>query len=168
MNSGCLTLHRSYSNSFNTSNVGDFFQKLNSLGPRHSSEKERESRCLLFTSSVRREIRQFQVVVVQRRQGNVQKSVMQVQSCCFANLNLLLFCRFHCRVAVVVVQFRPPPPLCHARKGVKEGPSLYSSLPALRDVERRDGPGLPSSFLKLPICERDRGDELGTAENKSS
>ena len=35
----------------------------------------------------------FHVVVVQRRQRNVQKSVMHVQSCCFANLNLLLFCR---------------------------------------------------------------------------
>ena len=114
------------------SNVGDFFQKLNSLGPRHSSEKERESRCLVFTSSVRREIRQFQVVVVQRRQGNVQKSVMQVQSCCFANLNLLLFCRFHCRVAVavavVVVQFRPPPPPPMSRKEGSERGSLSLQL----------------------------------------
>ena len=32
----------------------------------------------------------FHVVVVQGRQRNVQKSVMHVQSCCFANLNLLL------------------------------------------------------------------------------
>ena len=39
----------------------------------------------------------FRVVVVQRRQRNVQKSVMHVQSCCFANLNLLLFCRSLCR-----------------------------------------------------------------------
>ena len=39
----------------------------------------------------------FHVVVVQRRQRNVQKSVMHVQSCCFANLNLLLFCRSLCR-----------------------------------------------------------------------
>ena len=35
----------------------------------------------------------FHVVVVQRRQGNVQKSVIHVPSCCFANLNPLLFCR---------------------------------------------------------------------------
>ena len=97
MNSGCLKLHRSYSNSFHLSNVGDFFQKLNSKGPCHSSEKEIEILCLVFMSSVRREIRQFQVVVVQRRQDNVQKSVMHVQSCCFSNLNLLLFCRFHYR-----------------------------------------------------------------------
>ena len=39
-------------------------------------------------------------MVVQRRQRNVQKRVMRVQSCCFANLNLLFFwrsrCRYHC------------------------------------------------------------------------
>jgi len=41
-----------------------------------------------------REIRKFHVTVLQRR---LQKSVMQVQSCCFANINLLLFCRSRCR-----------------------------------------------------------------------
>ena len=35
------------------------------------------------------------VVVVQRRQRNVQKSVMHVQSRSFANVNLLLCCRFY-------------------------------------------------------------------------
>ena len=35
------------------------------------------------------------VVAVQRRQRNVQKSVMHVQSRCFANVKLL-FCRFRC------------------------------------------------------------------------
>ena len=34
------------------------------------------------------------VVGVQRWQRNVQKYVMHVQNCCFAYLNLLLFCRF--------------------------------------------------------------------------
>ena len=34
-----------------------------------------------MTSSSKREIRHFHVVVVQRRQRNVQKSVMRVQSC---------------------------------------------------------------------------------------
>ena len=51
----------------------------------------------MFPSSTKREIRHFHVVVVQWRQRNVQKSVMHVQSCCFANLNLLLFCRSRCR-----------------------------------------------------------------------
>ena len=41
----------------------------------------------------------FHVVVVQRRLRNVEKikSVMHVQSCCFANINLLLLCRSRCR-----------------------------------------------------------------------
>ena len=51
----------------------------------------------MFPSSTEREIRHFHVVVVQRRLRNVQKSVMHVQSCCFANINLLLFCRSPCR-----------------------------------------------------------------------
>ena len=51
----------------------------------------------MFPSSTKREFRHFHVVVVQRRQRNVSKSVMHVQSCCFPNLNLLLFCRSRCR-----------------------------------------------------------------------
>ena len=48
--------------------------EMNSKGLYQSSGKERESCCLVSC------------LVVQRRQRNVQKSVMQVQSCCFANL----------------------------------------------------------------------------------
>ena len=51
----------------------------------------------MFPSSTKREIRQFHAVVVQRRQRNVQKSVMHVQSCFFACLSLLLVCRSRCR-----------------------------------------------------------------------
>ena len=51
------------------------FLELNSKGLHQSSGKEKESCCLLFPSSTKREIRQFHVVVVQRRQRNVQKSV---------------------------------------------------------------------------------------------
>ena len=96
MNSRCLKLHRAYSISFNSSNVGKFFFELSSIGLHQSSRKEKESCCRLFPSSTKREIRQFHVVVVQRRQRNVQKSVMHVQSCCFACLNLFLFCRSRC------------------------------------------------------------------------
>ena len=42
-------------------------------------------------SPLKREIRYLHVVVVQWRQRNVEKRVMQVQNCCFAYLNLLLF-----------------------------------------------------------------------------
>ena len=54
-------------------------------------EKRKRVVFLSVTSSSKREIRQFQVVVVQRRHKNVQKSVIHVLSCCFVNLILLLF-----------------------------------------------------------------------------
>ena len=38
----------------------------------------------LFTFSIERKITHFYVVVVQKRQRNVQKRVNDVQSCCFA------------------------------------------------------------------------------------
>ena len=58
--------------------------------------QEKKKKVVVFCSpsSTKREIRQFHVVVVQRQQRNVQKSVMHVQSCCFACLNLLLFLPF--------------------------------------------------------------------------
>ena len=64
------------------------FLELNSKGLYQSSGREKESRCLVFTSSTNRKIKHFHVVVVQRRQRNVQESVMHVQSCCFVTLNL--------------------------------------------------------------------------------
>ena len=70
--------------------------ELNSKGLQQSSGREKESCCLLFPSSTKREIRQFHVVVVQWRQRNVQKSVLHVQSCCFPCLNLFLLCRSRC------------------------------------------------------------------------
>ena len=58
--------------------------------------QEKKKKVVVFCSpsSTKREIRQFHVVVVQRQQRNVQKSVIHVQSCCFACLNLLLFLPF--------------------------------------------------------------------------
>ena len=82
-------LHRAYSNSFSSSNVCKFFWSWILKRLYQSLEKEKESRCIVFTSSTKRKIRQFHVAVVLRRQRNVQKNVMHVQSCCFASLNLL-------------------------------------------------------------------------------
>ena len=62
MNSLCLKLYRAYSNSFNSSNVGNFFWSWILKLLSH-----------VFTSSTKREIRHFHVVVVQRRRRNVQK-----------------------------------------------------------------------------------------------
>ena len=69
------------------------FLEVNSKRLYQSSGKEKESSFLVCTSSTTSENRHFYVVVVQRRLRNVQKSVIHVQSSCFANLNLLLFCR---------------------------------------------------------------------------
>ena len=74
--------------------------ELNSKGLYQSSGKEEESCWLVFPSSTKREIRHFHVVVVQRRLRNVQKSVMYVQSCCFANESYRFFAVL---VAVAVV-----------------------------------------------------------------
>ena len=89
LNSRCLKLYRAYSVSFNSTNLGKF-SEFNSKGLYQSSRKEKESCFLVFLSSKKREIRHFHVVVVQRRHRNVQKSVMHVQSCCFANLRACL------------------------------------------------------------------------------
>ena len=49
-----------------------------------SLEKESDSFCVVLTYYIKQahEIRKFHVAVVQRRQRNVQNSVMHVQSCC--------------------------------------------------------------------------------------
>ena len=63
-------------------------------------KKLKKNFCVVFTySSIKqaREITKFHLAVVQRRLRNVQKSVQHAQSYCFANLNLLLFCRSRCR-----------------------------------------------------------------------
>ena len=55
-----------------------------------------ENHCLAFVFSTKLKIRQFYVVVILWQQRNVQKSVIQVQSCSFANLLLCRFCCHHC------------------------------------------------------------------------
>ena len=70
-----LELYRTYSISFNSSlNCWQILLELNSKGLYQSSGKEKESCCLMFPSSTKREIRHFHVVVVQQRQRNVQKA----------------------------------------------------------------------------------------------
>ena len=71
-----------------------FKSKYNNKRAGPSQQTEKEICCLVFPSSTKREIRHYHVVVVQRRLKNVQKIVMHVQSCCFANLNLMLFFSF--------------------------------------------------------------------------
>ena len=75
-----LNVHCDYSKSLTLSNVGEHSW---SWGADSQVQLEKES---LFTSSTKRGIRHFHVVVVQWRQCNVQKSVMHVQNCCFSYL----------------------------------------------------------------------------------
>ena len=78
-----------------------------------SKFRRRKRFCAVFTYFIKRsrEIRKFHVAVVQRRLRNVQKSVIVVEICCFAYLNLLLFC-FCC---------------CHHRRRCFRAPLLSSS-----------------------------------------
>ena len=64
--------------------------------------KKRKKESVLFTYFIRRtrEISQFHAVVVLRRLRNVQKSIMHVQSCCFA---IYTYCFFANLVAVAIV-----------------------------------------------------------------
>ena len=77
------------------------FLELNSKRLYQSSGKEKESRCLMFTSSTKREFRHFHLIVVQRRQKMYKKAwctwkLLVLLFFFFANLNLLLFCRSRC------------------------------------------------------------------------
>ena len=69
------------------------FSGLNPKGPYVSLEKEKQNFCVVLTYSIKRarEIRKFHVAVLQQRLRNVQKSMMHVQRCFFANLNLSFF-----------------------------------------------------------------------------
>ena len=67
-------------------NVGKIFLELNSKRLYQNSGREKESHCLVFTSSTQREIRHFHVVIMLQQQRNVQKTVMHVQSC-FTNVD---------------------------------------------------------------------------------
>ena len=83
VNSHFFSLHHDYSNSLT------FQMQANSS---KFIEEKKILSCCLFTSLTKRENRHFHVVVVQWRQRNVQKSVMHVQSCCFA---LSSYCFFN-------------------------------------------------------------------------
>ena len=136
MNSPSFNLHRDSSNSLTLSNVGELSwscipEKLNP-----SSERERKFHSSLFTSSIKREIRHFLVVVVQWWQRNVQKSVIT------------------CKVVVLLIKpivfltFSLPSALLHLKRDLKirrrrrqrelqKNNSNYISLPLLHDYDEK-------------------------------
>ena len=93
VNSHCFKLHRSYSISFNLSNVGGIFWVKSKRTVSKFRKRKRNFLCcahLLHKAGPWN--RKFHVAVVQQRLRNVQKSVMHVQSWFFANLNLFFCC----------------------------------------------------------------------------
>ena len=64
---------------------------------------------LSFPYSIKLKVWSFHIVVVQGQQGNVQKSVMHVQSCCFAfdvpyrhRRSFVRFLMIHCMLRAVL------------------------------------------------------------------
>ena len=53
--------------------------------------KRKKIRRRSFKSSKKRETRHFHVVVLQRQQRNLQKSMLHVQSCCFTSSTYCFF-----------------------------------------------------------------------------
>ena len=84
VNSHSFNLLRVYFNSLTLSKIGERFW----------SSIPRKFRHRLFTSSIKREITHFYVIVVQGRHSNVLKSVMHVQSCRFRQILRSLFSQF--------------------------------------------------------------------------
>ena len=94
MNSRCFKLYRSYSISFNSSDVGEFY--FNSIVKDCIKVQKKKKEVVVLCS------RSVQNVKLREKREKVQKNVMHVQSCCFANLRLLYFF-FAVFVAVVVL-----------------------------------------------------------------
>ena len=65
--------------------------ELISWGPHSSLERERKIRRRLFTSSIKHKIKHFHVLISRaEREWKYTKSVMHVQSCCFAEKPICL------------------------------------------------------------------------------
>ena len=71
--------------------------ELNSWGPQSCLERERKIRHRLFISSIRCEIKDCHIIVMQWRQRNVRNSVMHLLSCCFMSHFCHSCCRCCCR-----------------------------------------------------------------------
>ena len=105
VNSRGFKSYRAYSTPFSSSNVGKFFWSWFLKACIEVQEKAK--------TKTKHEIRYFHVAVVQWRQRNVHKSVMHVQGCCFAHLNLFPF-----SLPLPSTLFKPPiVTLCHAKCG---------------------------------------------------
>ena len=102
VNSLCFKPYLTYSISFNSANNGKFSWSwiLKDYNFYWSSEEEKGNYCLVFTSSIKHEIRHFHVVVIEGQQ-RIQKCVMHMYAA-------LLFCYSK---AIAFLPFSLPLPL---------------------------------------------------------
>ena len=93
-----MALPQTYPISFGSSNVGNFFWSwiLKDCIKVQEKKKKVVVLCSRSQQNVKLGTLTFRAVV-KRRLRNARKSMMHFQSCCFTNLNLLLFCRSRCR-----------------------------------------------------------------------
>ena len=100
--SRCFKLYGVYSISFNSANNSEFCWSW-ILNECIKVQKKKKKIVVLCSRPPRnlKILRKFHIVVVQPRQRNIQKGVIHVRSCCFANLNLLLFCSSRCRCSSI-------------------------------------------------------------------
>ena len=94
MKSCCIKLYRAYSTSFNSSNVGNLFWSWNFWKTVAKCRKgERKSLCLRSPQNVNSD----SAFSRRSRAATAKKCTIKrdacADCCCFANLNLLLFCR---------------------------------------------------------------------------
>ena len=138
--SRCFKLFRAFSISYRSSNAGIFCVELNSRRLLGVQENEKESSCLVFTSSTKREIRQFHVVVLQWRQRRVQNAYC---TCRIAVLPFSLACSAGVFWAGQIVVNMALSRAKHSRARKKTS-ALRATLRATFSLM------LPSSLLKLP------------------
>ena len=99
MNSQCLKLNRAHSISFNSSNVGNFFFEFNPIYLKDCIKvQEKKSKVVVSCSRPQQNVKLLQAVSRGSRATMADKCTksVHVQSCCFANLNLLRYCRSRC------------------------------------------------------------------------
>ena len=97
MNLRCFKLYRAYYISFTSSNVGKCFWSW--ILKDCIKVQEKKKKVVVLCSRPRQNVNLGIFTLYMRNGGKemYKTSVMHVESCCFANVNLSLFCRSRCR-----------------------------------------------------------------------
>ena len=95
MNLCCFKLYRAYPILFNSSNVGKFFWSW--ILKDVIKVQKKKTKGIVLCSRPLQNVKLGTFTLQWRSCNEGKKSVMHVQSCCFANPNQLLFCSSRCR-----------------------------------------------------------------------